>query len=185
MQADANGSSNNQAFLDPGEIFEIRDPQVDVEALMRTVRENVARRRADGAYSEDLDAIADEVFAQAMAGQVTSLIAGGDVHDLAASIAELNARWMVREVPFTSNVPLFGPLIVAVRKAWNWMSTKWYVRPIVQQQVGFNALVVRALNESMAIQKELTEKVPQLQAEVAVLREEIERLQATDTVADD
>ena len=185
MQADANGSRNAQASKDPDEIFEIRDPQVDVEALMRIVRENVARRRAEGAYSEDLDAIADEVFAQATAGQVTSHIAGGDAHDLAASIAELNARWMVHEVPFASNAPLFGPLIVAVRNAWNWMSTKWYVRPIVQQQVGFNALVVRALNESVAIQQELTEKVRQLQVEVAVLREEIERLQATDTVADD
>jgi hypothetical protein len=170
---------------DVADIIEIRDPQIDVDALMARIRENVARRRREGAYTEDLDVIAEEVFAGAMAGQVTSFIAGGDVHNLAASMAELNARWMVREVPFASNVPVFGPLIVVVRNAWNWMSTKWYVRPILHQLVGFNALVVRALNDSVAIQQGLTEEVRQLRAEAAALRKEIERLQASDTAAGD
>lgn len=44
---------------DPDQIIEIRDPEVDVEAIMARVRENTARRRAEGVYQEDLDAIAD------------------------------------------------------------------------------------------------------------------------------
>jgi len=166
---------------EPAEIIEIRDPEVDVDALMAKVRENVARRRAEGAYSEDLDAIADEVRAASMAERDFTPGVAGDGRDVAATLAELNAHWMVREVPFASNVPVFGPAIVAVRNAWNWMSTKWYVRPIIQQQVGFNALAVRALNESVAIQQDIAEKVRQLQAEVVLLREEIERSQAIDT----
>jgi len=71
-----------------------------------------------------------------------------------------------------------GPVIVAVRNAWNWMSAKWYVRPIVQQLVGFNALVVRAFTESIAAQQETTVELHQLQIEIGLLREEIERLQA-------
>jgi hypothetical protein len=165
----------------PAEIIEIRDPEVDVDALMAQVRENVARRRAEGAYSEDLDAIADAVRAASLAEHEFSSGVAGDGRAIAATLAELNAHWMVREVPFTSYVPVFGPVIVAVRNAWNWVSTKWYVRPIIQQQVGFNALVVRALTESVASQKELTEKVSQLQAEVVSLREEIARSQALDS----
>jgi O-antigen chain-terminating methyltransferase len=162
----------------PAEIIEIRDPEVDVDALMAKVRENVARRRAEGAYSEDLDAIADEVRAASLAERQPMAGAEGEGGSVAATLAELNAHWMIREVPFASNLPILGPVIVAVRNAWNWMSTKWYVRPIIQQQVGFNALVVRAFNESQADQASLVEKVRQLEAEVSVLREQIARAQA-------
>jgi len=168
----------------PAEIIEIRDPEVDVDALMAKVRANVARRRAEGAYSEDLDAIADEVRAASLAERQLTPGAEGEGGSVAATLAELNAHWMIREAPFASNLPILGPVIVAVRNAWNWMSTKWYVRPLTQQQVGFNALVVRAFNESLATQKSLTEKVRQLEAEVSVLREQIERSQAMDTDTD-
>jgi hypothetical protein len=160
------------------DIIEIRDPAVDVESLMATVRANVARRRAEGAYSEDLDSIAAEVFGEALAMQSSPSAIAGGTGDLVATVAELNQRWMVREVPFSSNVPLIGPVIVAVRKAWNWMSAKWYVRPILHQLVGFNALVVAAFNESAAAQKDLAEELNRQQAEMALLRQEIERLQA-------
>ena len=167
------------------EVIEIRDPAVDVDALMARVRDNVARRRAEGAYSEDLDAIADEVRAAALAERELVPGVAGDGREIAAILADLNAHWMVREVPFSSHVPLLGPVIVAVRNAWNWMSTKWYVRSILQQQVGFNALVVRVLNETVPPQQDLTGQVSQLQAEVRLLREELARLQTADAAAKD
>jgi hypothetical protein len=184
MQADVNGSSNNQASLDPGEIFEIRDPQIDVEALMRTLRENVARRRAEGAYTEDLDAIADEVFRGVLSTSTISALPSDNEADPASTLAQLNARWAVHEVPFVSRTPVLGPLVVAVRNFWNWMSTKWYVRAILQQQVGFNAAVVRALSESTAAHQALAAETRQLQAicqqqqeEITLLREEVQHLQ--------
>jgi hypothetical protein len=51
----------------------------------------------------------------------------------------------LREPAFTSGAPVIGPLIVRARRAWNWMSTKWYVRPVLDQQSQFNALTVEAL----------------------------------------
>jgi hypothetical protein len=170
---------------DVADVIEIRDPEVDVDALMAKVRDNVARRRAEGAYSEDLDAIANEVRAVSIAAQASTSGVAGDAHDLDATLTELNVHWMVREVPFTSNVPVFGSAIVAVRNAWNWMSTKWYVRPILHQLVGFNALVVRALNESATSQQTLTEELRQQQAEIVHLREEIKELLARDAVKSD
>ncbi len=44
----------------------------------------------------------------------------------------------LQERPFTSRGAVFGRLIVAVRSLWNSVSTKWYVRPLVQQQTVFN-----------------------------------------------
>ncbi|MCB8978089.1 MAG: hypothetical protein H6657_11760 [Ardenticatenaceae bacterium] len=66
--------------------------------------------------------------------------------------AQENANWLleksqVRERPFTSNTPLVGPLLVRFREAWNSIATKWYVRPLLQQQNSFNQIVVSQLHE--------------------------------------
>lgn len=62
-------------------------------------------------------------------------------------IGDLDGRWQVREQPFVSHAPLFGPLIARFRAAWNSVSTRWYVQPLLQQQVEFNAAVVRTMAE--------------------------------------
>lgn len=176
---------------DVAKIIEIHDPEIDVEAIMAQIRANVARRRAEGAYQEDLDAIADEVFAKVMAFQVSaSLPLSGD--GLAVTLAELSTRWVVCEVPFTSRVPVLGPLIVAARNLWNWMSTKWYIRPILQQLIEFNALVVRAFNEMDAERRTLIEEMRLLksvserqQKEIEWLVKEIQQLQTPQSPQED
>lgn len=175
---------------DVAEIIEIRDPEVDVEAIMARVRENVARRRAQGAYQEDLDAIAQQVLTSVLEPAPTAPVTENASDSLGAALAELNARCMVREVPFTSRAPAIGPLIVAVRNFWNWMSTKWYVLAIVQQIVAFHVAVVTAFNELASAQRALDEEVRQLKAlsqqqqgAIAALQEELARLQASDLPA--
>jgi hypothetical protein len=51
------------------------------------------------------------------------------------------------ERPFTSTVPIIGPLIVRFRSFWNSMATKWYARPLIEQQNEFNALLVQRLGD--------------------------------------
>ena len=60
-------------------------------------------------------------------------------------LEQLNQRWTIREHEFRSDAPAIGPLIAAFRRQWNRVSTEWYVRPMIQQQVEFNALVVTML----------------------------------------
>ncbi len=67
--------------------------------------------------------------------------------ELERLIGDLDGRWQVREQPFVSHAPLFGPLIARFRAAWNSISTRWYVQPMLQQQVEFNAAVVRTMAE--------------------------------------
>jgi hypothetical protein len=51
----------------------------------------------------------------------------------------------LQEYCFRSSIPLIGPLIARLRAAWNSVSTKWYVRPLLQQQNEFNELVAVAI----------------------------------------
>ena len=60
---------------------------------------------------------------------------------------ELMARRMLHEPTFSSDKPVIGPLIAAFREAWNNVSTKWYVRLILQQQVAFNTLAAGLLED--------------------------------------
>lgn len=72
--------------------------------------------------------------------------------DLLHPLDELLAKGQVRERPFVSHIPIIGRLIAWFRAAWNSVSTKWYVLPLLQQQNEFNAQLVsylRALEERL------------------------------------
>lgn len=56
-------------------------------------------------------------------------------------IERLQAEGVLQEPTFRSRLPLIGPFIAWFRAAWNSVSTKWYVRPLIAQQNEFNALV--------------------------------------------
>jgi septal ring factor EnvC (AmiA/AmiB activator) len=60
---------------------------------------------------------------------------------------KLAEKSRVVERPFTSNVPLAGPFIARFREAWNSVSTKWYVRPLLAQQNSYNRLVAEQLQD--------------------------------------
>ena len=53
----------------------------------------------------------------------------------------------IKEQPFRSPSRVVGPLIARFRSLWNSVSTKWYVRPLLQQQNRFNGLLVERLHD--------------------------------------
>ena len=57
----------------------------------------------------------------------------------------IRARAILHEHRFSSSAPVIGPLIAWLRERWNSIATKWYVRPLIQQQNEFNLLVVERL----------------------------------------
>jgi len=75
--------------------------------------------------------------------------------DLASSLALLRERQLLREQPFGSQAPIVGPVIARLRAAWNSVSTKWYVRPLLQQQNEFNELAVTEIAAQAARLREL------------------------------
>jgi len=56
-----------------------------------------------------------------------------------------HSQAVLREHRFHSDVPLLGPLIAWFRECWNSVSTKWYVRALIEQQNAFNAAAVSHL----------------------------------------
>ncbi len=159
---------------DVADVIEIRDPQIDVAQVMDRIRANVKQRRAQGAYRQDLDGIADQVFAEVMAQQQIAPAIPGTGHIL--PLAELQAQWGIREPQFQSKAPMVGPFIVLTRTAWNWMSTKWYVRIIVQQIQNFHLLVVRAFQDVDVEHRKLHDQVQRLEALVQQQQVELAQL---------
>ena len=95
-----------------------------------------------------------------------------------ASLARLSAASELHERPFTSDVPLLGPLIARFRTAWNNVASRWYLGHLMTQQNEFNRL---AVTEMARLEQELREQMALLEEQVVAgveLREEIDRLQA-------
>jgi hypothetical protein len=70
-----------------------------------------------------------------------------DLNKLRQRVSDVQTGQELRTQPFTSDAPVFGRVIVWIRTAWNWMSTKWYVLTLVQQQNTFNASVAQAWSD--------------------------------------
>lgn len=81
-------------------------------------------------------------------------------------IVDLESKMEVREQPFISNAPVIGPLIVGFRTLWNWMSTKWYVNPLIQQQNEFNVTMTQTLREMVASVEALARSVQDMQTRI-------------------
>lgn len=63
------------------------------------------------------------------------------IERLEQQLVEVKKGWKVQEKPFRSALPF----VATLREKFNSISTKWYVRPLLQQQVDYNGAVARAL----------------------------------------
>ena len=63
----------------------------------------------------------------------------------------LQTKSYVVEQPFTSSVPVIGPLLVRFRTFWNNIATTWYVRPLTQQQNEYNYQVLERLTRAACV----------------------------------
>jgi hypothetical protein len=89
-----------------------------------------------------------------------------------ARLARLRKLARLEERPFSSRVPIFGPLIAAFRTVWNDVSTRWYVHPIADQQSMFNLAAIEELESLRAATDELAAS----RAETEMLRLEVARM---------
>lgn len=81
---------------------------------------------------------------------------------------------VLTEQPFTSTVPLIGPLIGRFRAAWNNVASRWYLGHLMAQQNEFNRLVVAQLARH---ETETREMLALLEEQVVVTAEMELRLQ--------
>ncbi len=156
------------------DVIEIRDPQLDQQAIRQQVRAQLAQRLAAGGYGPDPRSFGPDSLRNA---PVPTTIAAPGTAEIDRELAILTATQTVHEPAFESSAPVIGRLIVITRRAWNWMSTKWYVRPIVAQQNRINRQSTTVIS-ALAQQQELNEqRISELQARVAELEERLARLE--------
>jgi GT2 family glycosyltransferase len=108
--------------------------------------------------------------------QPQEAVAEPALSELQALIAQLQAQAVVAEQPFHSPLPLVGPAIAAIRAFVNDLGPRWHVRKLLDQQVQYNLLLVRAL---AAVQSQLT-TLHQTRHELGWIRTELEQLRLRD-----
>ena len=72
------------------------------------------------------------------------------------TLEQLRSTATLQEYRFRSQVPLIGSLIAQFRELWNGVSTKWYVRPLIEQQSEINQHLVAALTVQAADLRDVT-----------------------------
>ena len=90
--------------------------------------------------------------------------------------AELHSRWEIKEQPFRSDAPLVGKGIVAFRQAWNNISTRWYVLPLLHQQMDFNSSVANSVTAQMGTTQQLLKSIDAQQRDIAQGMREVDTL---------
>jgi hypothetical protein len=160
-------------------IVEIRDPMLDGERIAQRVSQRVAQRRAEGAYDLDPTAVGPVSLRPADRAVAEDTIGGMvDFPGIRESLAELIARAHLHEPDFASSAPVIAPLVVAVRRMWNWMSTKWYMRPVLRQQSNVNARAARIISDLAQWHELDARRLQQLESRVAELEARLARIEA-------
>jgi hypothetical protein len=162
---------------DAGTVIEIRDPALNREGIVQEVHRRIARRQAEGSYDIDPETLGPETLRPDRYHFPADGMDPG-FPGLHPALAELLAEGRLREPHFTSTAPLIGPLIVAVRRFWNWMSTKWYVRPILAQQSEVNMRTAGVVSDLAQWHELGTNRLHLLEARMAELEARLARVEA-------
>lgn len=147
--------------------FEIQDPEVDTEALMRLIRERI-RQRSNDALAH---------------GQRYGLPAGlNNARKLSAEVYQSldqarNAASNIR-VPLVvtgggiSTVPVVGPLVQKVRRALHQVSL-FYINLLADRQIVFNRASTDSLRRLTIALDQATARIETLEREMAALRDQL------------
>lgn len=114
------------------------DGSIDVDAIMRRVDAEVARRRQSGDLPAEFEARLDEAF-----GRIVAAHAGGDDLDAQIGQAERLTMMSIAASP-TSARPVVGKAISAAKTGVQ-RAISWNLQYVVDQMSGFGASVTRSL----------------------------------------
>ena len=149
--------------------LEIRDPQINQQKILA----QVMKRAATHHYHLDLEMAGPENLRHGEE-QESSAVKFSELHE---QLIDLMVDHTLIEPDFQSAVPLFGRLIVGFRRVWNWVATKWYLRPIMQQQSGLNAQMALIMYQMLQENIQFEGQISHLKQEIAQLQGQTERSQ--------
>jgi len=114
-------------------------PDLRVAEVLQKIRSGVRQRQAES----------------------TTLSAGGE--ETRSGLLALKAREYVEEPVAFSHRPRWGRLIVLARKAFYKAFLKWFLRPVLEQQNGFNQTAARLIEDLVESNDRLSRELRQLE----------------------
>jgi hypothetical protein len=121
-----------------------------VAEVLQKVRSGVRQRRAES----------------------TTLAAGGE--ETRSGLLALKQREYVQEPAAFSHRPGLGRLIVLARKAFYKLFLKWFMRPVLEQQNGFNQAAARLIEDLVESQERTARELRQLAGRAETLERRLE-----------
>ena len=157
--------------------IEICDPTIDEKSVLKQLEWKVKQRWAQGAYDSNVMTLGPASLHPDHFFSDSPDIERPSFQRSLEKWRELRHNIHLREPNFHSNVPVAARLIVAVRRFWHWMSTKWYIRPILYQQSVVNMHVAQFVMELLRLHEFDTLRIGQLEARQTELETRISRLE--------
>jgi hypothetical protein len=121
-----------------------------VAEVLQKVRSGVRQRRAES----------------------TTLAGGGE--ETRNGLLALKAREYVQEPVAFSHRPGLGRLIVFARKAFHKLFLKWFTRPVLEQQNGYNQAASRLIEDLVEAQEKTARELRQLSVRIEALERRLE-----------
>lgn len=169
-RTDESPAKSGQSFGEDevASLFVLRDPTLDAKALLSDVAESCRHRWGEGGDDLDMTTIGPEAL-RSLDGEIETP-QKADIEELLWSfrlaLDDLASHACLVEPEFFSSVPVFGPFIVAVRRFWNTISTKWYVIGWMNQQGKFNAAAVDLVYALLKLQEHNEQRLCRLESEL-------------------
>lgn len=140
------------------DIIEIRDPKLNEQDILKQITAQL-----DGKVIPDFATIGPKKLRPAATNAALEQGKESSNHE---AFIDLMLSHRLIEPEFSSEAPIIGVLIVRFRQIWNWMSTKWYVRPIIKQQSDVNSQIAILLLEMEAWVNEKNQTIADLEEKV-------------------
>lgn len=120
--------------------FEIHDEEVNVEEIMRKIRENISKRKEQGTYPPELDAAARQMISDP---KKTS----GEIADELTNL-NINSDIQNNSYVISSHRPIVGKPLIKGREIVHG-EVRRYVDPMIFKQITFNQNAAKVLNNAV------------------------------------
>ena len=165
--------------------FEIRDEEIDVEEIMRKIRENIRMRREAGIYPEgEIEEISPtRASGSCHPDQIVGAGSGSGEIGLSPEarrdLNHINSTWDVENKGYSisSHRPVAGRFLIRGRELVHG-EVRRYVDPAIWKQREFNASTTRVLNEVARGLEEIGGRLAKLEAALQEARSETAQMRS-------
>ena len=152
--------------------FEIRDEEIDVEEIMRKIRENIRKRKEAGIYPEgEIEKMHPDPAHQNRVGETGPVILSPEAR---RDLDYVNSNWNIENNSYfiCSHRQVTGRFLVTGRQLVHG-EVRRYVDPAIWKQKEFNASAVRLLNEVARTVEQVSAKLADIDGAIQGMRSEI------------